>query len=97
MKHRVISTSDAPVHLPFSRGSIVLKKRGDTGEADVSAVAAQNIAKHGMVRFERIIEAPKPVEKATLRPRAAVAAPAAAPVTEPPPATTAPAEPTKSE
>lgn len=63
MKYRVISTADTPVHLPFSRGLIVLKKRGDGAEVDVRAVAAEGIAKHGMVRFERIVEPPKPAEK----------------------------------
>lgn len=92
MKYRVISTAGMPVHLPFSRGSIVLKKRGDSGEVDISAVAAQGIAKHGMVRFERIPEPPKAAEKPAARPR-----PAAAPPPEPPPVSAATATNPKSE
>lgn len=89
MKYRVISTSDVPMSLPFTSGAVLLKKRGDSAEVDISETAAARIAEPGAVRFERVeepeAETPaKPAEpKASARTKPAAADPTATPPADP--------------
>ncbi len=58
MRYRMISASALPLALSVAGSAVALRKPGDSVEVELSAQAAERIARHGAVRFEALIEPP---------------------------------------